>query len=351
MIAPMMADSSRHLPATGVMDGAMSEPATSPAIEVQGLVRRFDELTAVDGVSFNVQTGEIFGLLGPNGAGKSTTIKILCTLLAPSGGRAFVAGHDVVAAPSLVRRSLGLLFQDPSVDDRLTARENLRVHCMIYGVPRAQRRARIDEALDWIGLSGEADDPVRTFSGGMRRRLEVARALLHKPRILILDEPTTGLDPQTRRAMWDRLHELRERENLTIFLTTHYMEEAENCDRLAIIDHGKLITEGSPDDLKRCAGEERVTLVTADDARAAQELRTRFGIEPQVSERGLEFPIASGEEFLAKLAGFPVALQRLSLQKPTLEDAFIVLTGHSIRPDEASSRDQLRRTVRMRRRT
>jgi ABC-2 type transport system ATP-binding protein len=326
-------------------------PLGASAVEVQGLVRRFGDLAAVDDVSFSVPTGQIFGLLGPNGAGKSTTIKILCTLLQPSQGTARVAGHDVVAEPAAVRRCLGLIFQDPAVDDRLTARENLKIHCMIYGVPRGERRARMDEALAWIGLTAEADHRMRTFSGGMRRRLEVARALLHRPRVLFLDEPTSGLDPQTRRAMWDRLHELREREQLTIFLTTHYMEEAENCDRLAIIDHGKLIAEGSPEELKRRAGEERVTLSTADDAQAAQELRTHFAVEPQTTERGLEFAVSHGEEFLARLGHFPVELRRLSLQKPTLEDAFIALTGHSIRPDEASSRDVLRRMVRMRRRS
>jgi len=329
----------------------MSEPATAAAIEVEGLVRRFGDLTAVDGVSFAVPRGQIFGFLGPNGAGKSTTIKILCTLLEPSEGRARVAGYDVRTAPSRVRRSLGILFQDPSVDDRLTARENLWVHCMIYGVPRGVRRARIEEALAWIGLAGEADQRVRTFSGGMRRRLEVARALLHEPPILILDEPTTGLDPQTRRTLWDRLRELRERERLTIFLTTHYMDEAEHCDRVAILDHGVLIAEGTPEELRRRAGEERVTLSTADDARAARELATRFGIEPLPTERGLEFAVSGAEELLAKLAGFPVQLQRLSLARPTLEDAFLALTGHTIRPDEASSRDVLRRLVKMRRRT
>ncbi len=307
--------------------------------------------SAVDDVSFTVPAGQIFGLLGPNGAGKSTTIKILCTLLRPSQGLARVAGHDVVTEPANVRRSLGLIFQDPAVDDRLTARENLKIHCMIYGVPRADRRARIEDGLAWIGLTSEANQRVRTFSGGMRRRLEVARALLHRPRVLFLDEPTSGLDPQTRRAMWDRLHELRQREQLTIFLTTHYMEEAENCDRLAIIDHGKLVAEGSPAELKRRAGEERVTLTTADDAKAEEELRIRFGVEPQKTERGLEFAVSNGEEFLARLGHFPVELRRLSLLKPTLEDAFIALTGHSIRPDEASSKDVLRRMVRMRRRS
>jgi ABC-2 type transport system ATP-binding protein len=329
----------------------MSVSTQTPAVEVEGVVRRFDDLIAVDGISFSVRAGEIFGFLGPNGAGKSTTIKILCTLLYPSAGHARVAGYDVVAEPAKVRRSLGLLFQDPSVDDRLTARENLRVHCMIYGVPRPERRGRIEDALTWIGLVEEADQRVRTFSGGMRRRLEVARALLHRPRILFLDEPTTGLDPQTRRSMWARLHELRQRDNMTIFLTTHYMDEAENCDRLAIIDHGKLIAEGSPNELKRRAGEDRVTLSTVDDARAAQELHTRLGYEPQRTERGIEFAVGSGEKLLAELVGFPVEVRRLNLQKPTLEDAFIALTGHSIRPDEASARDVLRRMVRMRRRS
>jgi ABC-2 type transport system ATP-binding protein len=329
----------------------MSVSTQGAAVEVEGVVRRFDGVTAVDGISFSVRAGEIFGFLGPNGAGKSTTIKILCTLLPPSSGHARVAGYDVVAEPAKVRRSLGLLFQDPSVDDRLTARENLRVHCMIYGVPRAERKSRIEDALIWIGLRDEADQRVRTFSGGMRRRLEVARALLHRPRIIFLDEPTTGLDPQTRRSMWARLHELRERDHLTIFLTTHYMDEAENCDRLAIIDHGKLIAEGSPDDLKQRAGQERVTLSTVDDARAAEELRGRLGYEPQQTERGLEFAVRSGEKLLAELAGFPVELRRLNLHKPTLEDAFIALTGRSIRPDEAGARDVLRRMVRMRRRS
>jgi ABC-2 type transport system ATP-binding protein len=262
-----------------------------------------------------------------------------------------VAGHDVAVEPGQVRRSLGLLFQDPSVDDRLTARENLQIHCMIYGVPRRERRTRIDDALSWIGLADEAEQRVRTFSGGMRRRLEVARALLHRPRIIFLDEPTTGLDPQTRRSLWTRLHELRERDNLTIFLTTHYMDEAENCDRLAIIDHGKLVAEGTPAALKQQAGAERVTLATADDARAARELTARLGYQPETTAQGLRFQVESGEKFLAEMAGFPVELRSLSLQKPTLEDAFIALTGHSIRPDEASTRDVLRRMVRMRRRS
>ena len=325
--------------------------STSAIIEVLDLVRRYGELTAVDGVSFSVKEGEIFGFLGPNGAGKSTTIKILSTLLAPSSGQARVAGYDVVREAASVRRALGLLFQDPAVDDRLTAEENLRLHCMIYGVPRAERKTRIDAGLAWVDLSAQRNDLVRTFSGGMRRRLEVARALLHRPRVLVLDEPTTGLDPQTRRALWEKLHDLRRTEQLTIFMTTHYMDEAENCDRIAIIDHGRLVAEGTPEALRRRAGAERVVLSTDDDVQAEADLRVRFGVDVQRTERGLELAAESGETFLPKMVGFPVRLRRLSLVKPTLEDAFIALTGHSIRPDEASSKDSLRQNVRMRRRT
>jgi ABC-2 type transport system ATP-binding protein len=311
-------------------------------VEVVGLERRFDDVLAVAGVSFTVGEGEVFGLLGPNGAGKSTTIKMLCTLLAPTRGTARVAGHDVLGAPAAVRAALGLLFQDPSVDDRLTARENLWVHCLIYGVPRGARTRRIDEALGWVELVDDADHLVRTFSGGMRRRLEVARALLHRPRVLVLDEPTTGLDPQTRRAMWERLLELRARDRITILMTTHYLEEAEHCDRLAIIDRGRLIAEGTPASIRARAGTERIAMSTADDPRAAAELHARFGVEVQRTERGLEFPVENGARFLPELARFPVVIETLTLCRPTLEDAFIALTGRRIRAEEASNADRIR---------
>jgi ABC-2 type transport system ATP-binding protein len=317
-------------------------------IEAVDLVRRFGDTTAVGGVSFQVAEGEIFGLLGPNGAGKSTTIKILSTLLLPSSGTARVAGHDVVRQPGAVRAALGILFQDSAIDDRLTARENLAVHCSIYDVARRERSGRIEEALEWIGLHEHGGDLVRTFSGGMRRRLEVARALTHRPRVLFLDEPTTGLDPQTRRALWEKLKQLRTSGRLTIFMTTHYMDEAENCDRLAIIDHGTLVAEGTPQALRQHAGGERIALSTADDGAAAALLRARFGIEAQPGERGLEFAIQGGEAFLPRLLDFPIEIRSLVLRKPTLEDAFIELTGHGIRPEEADARERLRRNVRMR---
>jgi ABC-2 type transport system ATP-binding protein len=317
-------------------------------IEVEDLERRFGDVVAVAGISFQVAQGEIFGFLGPNGAGKSTTIKMLSTLLPPTGGRAAVAGHDIAREAPLVRRALGLLFQDASVDDRLTARENLTVHCMIYDVPRRERIRRIEEALAWIGLAEQAGDLVRTFSGGMRRRLEVARALLHRPRVLFLDEPTTGLDPQTRRLLWEKLRELAVSQGLTIFLTTHYMDEAELCNRVAIIDHGKIAAAGTPAALKQHAGAERVALSTGDDARAVAELAARFGIIAQRTDRGIEFPVENGEAFLPRLTGFPVEIRSLMLRKPTLEDAFLALTGRAIRPDEAQGIDALRRVVKMR---
>jgi len=316
-------------------------------IEVVALERTFGPLRAVDKVSFTVNEGEIFGFLGPNGAGKSTTIKILSTLLRPTGGTARVAGHDVVREPAAVRRALGLLFQDPAVDDRLTGRENLELHARIYGVPRRERAARVDDALAWIDLEEHQAALVRTYSGGMRRRLEVARALLHRPRVLFLDEPTTGLDPQTRRGMWDKLFELRRGGDVTIFMTTHYLDEAEGCDRVAIIDGGHLVAEGTPDALRRAAGSERVALATADDDQAAAAL-ARFGVAPQRTAEGLDFAVESGENFLPKLVGFPVPIRRLLLRKPTLEDAFIALTGHGIRAEEAGAKDALRRVAQMR---
>jgi ABC-2 type transport system ATP-binding protein len=317
-------------------------------IEVEQLARRFGETIAVGGISFCVQRGEIFGFLGPNGAGKSTTIKMLCTLLRPTSGVARVSGYDVARDPHRVRQSLGLLFQDQALDDRLTGRENLALHCMIYGVPRSERSRRIEEGLAWMDLLGPADDRVRTFSGGMRRRLEVARALLHRPSVLFLDEPTTGLDPQTRRSLWAKLIELRDREKITIFMSTHYMEEAEHCDRLAIIDHGLLVAEGTPAELRTRAGTERIALSTVDDERAALAIKERLGVDAQRTERGVEFPVESGEKALPALFGFPVEIRSLAVRKPTLEDAFIALTGHAIRAEEASARDVMRRAARMR---
>jgi len=220
-------------------------------IEVEHLVKRYDGTVAVDDLSFTVEPGELFGFLGPNGAGKTTTINVLCTLLAPTAGSTRVAGFDCQRQPTSVRTQIGIIFQDPSLDERLTAWENLLFHAMIYHVPARQRRARIDAVLEMVGLADRRQTIVRQFSGGMKRRLEIARGLLHHPRVLFLDEPTLGLDPQTRRRLWECLAALRRDHRLTLFLTTHYLEEAEVCDRVAIIDHGRLVALDTPALLKQ----------------------------------------------------------------------------------------------------
>ena len=218
------------------------------AIDARSLGRRYGNVAAVEDVSFTVSRGEFFALLGPNGAGKTTTVHMLTTLVAPSSGAATVMGHDVVAAPAEVRRTLGMVFQDPALDDRLTARENLEIHAVLYGVPRRERVARVDRALEWATLTEAAQRRVRTFSGGMKRRLELARALMHDPGVLFLDEPTLGLDPQGRRHLWERLEALR-RDGMTVLMTTHYLHEAEACDRVAIVDAGRVVALGAPADL------------------------------------------------------------------------------------------------------
>ncbi|MGQ9558496.1 MAG: ABC transporter ATP-binding protein [Desulfurispora sp.] len=219
-------------------------------VQVQELTKEYPGLVAVDGLSFAVHRGEVFGFLGPNGAGKSTTIKMLATLLRPTRGTALINGYDIVRQPNQVRQSIGMVFQDPSLDERLTARENLVFHAMLYNVPRREVNRRIAAVLEMVDLADRQDHLVRTFSGGMKRRLEIARGLLHYPAVLFLDEPTVGLDPQTRHRIWQYIHELQRQHSITIFMTTHYMEEAENCQRIAIIDHGRLVALGSPPQLK-----------------------------------------------------------------------------------------------------
>ena len=219
-------------------------------IKVKNLTKHFGQVIAVDVISFEVSKGEVFGFLGPNGAGKTTTINILCTLLMPTAGEAIVNGFNVVTSPNEVRRSIGIIFQDPSLDERLTAYENLNFHGMIYHLPSKIRKARIEEVLNMVGLYSKKDTVVRTFSGGMKRRLEIARGLMHSPKILFLDEPTTGLDPQTRQHIWDYIVSLSQREKITVFLTTHYMDEAEICQCVGIIDHGKIVDLDTPGALK-----------------------------------------------------------------------------------------------------
>lgn len=270
------------MPATEDQAASPLPPGT-PAIVCEDLTRRFGDLLAVEGLSLRIGTGELFGLLGPNGAGKTTTHAMLTTMLRPTAGTARVAGFDVVRESREVREVMGVVFQEPALDDRLTARENLELHAVLYRLRPCRVPQLVQEALEWAELAERADRPVRTFSGGMKRRLELARALLHRPAVVFLDEPTSGLDPQGRRQLWERIAALR-REGLTAFVTTHNLQEAEGCDRVAILDHGRLLALGTPAELKL-----------------------------QVAGRG----------------------------EATLEDVFLQLTGRGLRDEEATSRDRL----------
>ncbi|BDG61600.1 ATP-binding cassette domain-containing protein [Caldinitratiruptor microaerophilus] len=322
---------------------------TRPVIEVEDLVRRFGSLEAVRGVSFEVREGEIFGFLGPNGAGKSTTINILATLLRPTSGRALLAGHDVVREPVAVRRAIGLVFQDPTLDIRLTAQENLYIHGMLYGVTGARLRERIDQVLRMVGLEDRRHSIVRTFSGGMKRRLEIARGFLHRPRVLFLDEPTVGLDPQTRAAIWEHVHRLRDQEGVTVFMTTHYMDEAEHCDRIAIIDHGRIVALDTPAALKRQVGGEVIVLRTEDGAALSEAIERRFGIRPQPDPEGLRLEVPDAAALLPRLAAaYDRQIRGLLVHEPTLDDVFLKLTGRAIRDEEGGAADAMRHRHRAR---
>lgn len=321
--------------------------AITPIIDVDRLTKDFKGLRAVDGVSFSVVPGEIFGFLGPNGAGKTTTVRMLCTLTRPTSGSARVAGYDIVREQDNVRRAIGIIFQEPSLDDRLTAKENLRFHGLVYRVPRGELTERITAGLEWMELADRGDELVRNFSGGMKRRLEIARALLHTPRVLFLDEPTLGLDPQTRNRIWERLLKLRQERNMTLFLTTHYMDEAEYCDRIAIIDHGKIIALDTPTQLKAQVQGDCVVLATVDDQRAATELKGQYGIVPTVEKDGLHFVVDNGAEFVPQLIkALSVTVLSVAIHQPTLDDVFLKLTGREIRDDEASSKEKLKNRLR-----
>ncbi|GII78653.1 daunorubicin resistance protein DrrA family ABC transporter ATP-binding protein [Sphaerisporangium rufum] len=312
--------------------------ADVPAIAVRGLRKNYGEVEAVRGIDVEVRQGEVFGFLGPNGAGKTTTIGMLCTLVRPTGGSAAVAGHDVVRERHEVRRNIGLVFQDPTLDGYLSAEQNLRFHAELYGVPKATVPGRIREVMEMVALWDRRDAKVLTFSGGMKRRLEIARGLLHSPRVLFLDEPTVGLDPQTRAAIWGYIDRLRRAEDITIFMTTHYMEEAEYCDRIAIIDHGEIVVVGSPEALKAGVGEDRVQIHTADDDAAIAALHERFGLPATVREGAVTFAVASGEEFVPALfARLGVPIRAVSVSRPSLDDVFMKYTGSTIRDAEAES--------------
>ncbi|MCU1448707.1 MAG: daunorubicin resistance transporter ATPase subunit [Acidimicrobiales bacterium] len=328
---------------------ARAQGGVGPVIEAVELSKRYGDLEAVRGVSFSVAPGETYGFLGPNGAGKSTTISMLCTLVQPTAGSARVAGFDVVRQRTEVRRQIGLVFQDTTLDDYLTAEENLRFHAELYRVPRSELGDRLRQVLDMVGLWDRRTSLVRTFSGGMKRRLEIARGLLHSPRVLFLDEPTVGLDPQTRSHIWAYINELKQRESITMFLTTHYMDEAEHCDRIAIMDNGELVVVDTPEALKRSVGRDRVSITSENDDAAMRVLAERFALEPTVSEGSITFFVEHGEEFVPRLFADPdLTIKSVHVARPTLDDVFMTYTGRTIRDAESSGTERNRNNPWMR---
>jgi len=323
-------------------------------IETNKLTRKFNGITAVDSLDLEIEEGEIFGLLGPNGAGKTTTISMLCTMLKPTSGSATVNGFDINKQQDEVRNSIGIVFQDPSLDDELTAYENLDFHGMIYGIPKDTREQRIEEVLELVNLSEKANLQVKKFSGGMKRRLEIARGLIHHPKVLFLDEPTLGLDPQTRNNIWEHVKKLNESEKITIVLTTHYMEEADSlCDRVAVIDHGKIIALGTPEKLKQSLGGSIIS-IEANSTLLPQIKKIRKIKEVYWANGRISITAEDAEHLipiifeLAQKNG--VEIHSISLHHPTLEDVFLKLTGKSIREEKADAFDRVRMRIRSRNR-
>jgi ABC-2 type transport system ATP-binding protein len=330
-------------PGAGRLDGGTWP---EPVISVSGLVKRYGDVEAVRGIDFDVARGETFGFLGPNGAGKTTTIKILCTLANATAGTAVVAGHDARSDRDAVRRNIGLVFQDATLDTYLTAEQNLRFHAELYGVPKAAVMPRMRQVMDMVGLWDRKDSLVSTYSGGMQRRLEIARGLLHAPHVLFLDEPTVGLDPQTRSSIWAYINDLKAREDITIFLTTHYMDEAEHCDRIAIIDHGKIVAIDTPEALKASVGKDRVQIHTADDQAAIAALAATFGIEAAIHEGAVTFSVASGEQFVPRLfSELGISIRSVSVSRPSLDDVFMSYTGTTIRDAEGGAGNEFMRNM------
>jgi ABC-2 type transport system ATP-binding protein len=307
------------------------------AIETMGLTRRFNNITAVDDVNLTVDQGEIFGLLGPNGAGKSTFISMLCTILNPTSGTAKVEGYDIVSQASDVRRSIGIVFQDPSIDDKLTGMENMELHADLYNVPRDVMQSRIDEVLKLVELEDRASNFVNTYSGGMRRRLEIARSLIHYPKVLFLDEPTVGLDPQSRDHIWNYIKDLKERENITIILTTHYMEEADKlCDRIAIIDKSKIIALDTPQNLKSKLSGETIVIETSDNKLLSEKLSERKLVDNiMVTEKELILTVINAHTALARIVELAVSIgvyvDNITIKEPDLNAVFMYFTGREIR--------------------
>jgi ABC-2 type transport system ATP-binding protein len=314
-------------------------------IKVRNLKKVFNkEIKALDGISFEVKEGEIFGFLGPNGAGKTTTLNILCALIKPTEGEARVCKYDVVTQPEEVRKCIGIVFQDMSLDDRLTAKENLELHARLYGVPKPERKKRIDEVLELAELKDRENSIVKTFSGGMRRRLELARGLIHHPRVLFLDEPTLGLDPQTRKHIWDYVLKLKEEKKITIMLTTHYMEEADElCDRIAIVDHGKIIALDTSKNLKDSLGGDTIILDLDDkDTEKAKKIFRNS----KVFDGQLLLSVKNAGKEIKKILEIAkrnkIDVIEANIRRPTLNDVFLTLTGREIREETISLKEKLK---------
>lgn len=302
-------------------------------ISVSNLTKKYGDFTAVDNISFSVREGEIFGFLGPNGAGKTTTISILCTLLTPTSGQVRLAGYDVTKHRNEVRRSIGLVFQEPALDLKLTARENLFLHARLYGVPDAVFQQRLAEVLKLVELWDRRNDKVETYSGGMKRRLEIARGLLHYPKVLFLDEPTLGLDPQTRNHLWTYILKLKKEKQMTIFMTTHYMNEAEYCDRIGVIDHGRIVELGTPAQLKAQVGGDVITMRSPAPAETVvDELRTKLNLAATAGDGMIRVETKEAAKHLpAIIRSLTAPIESIEVHRPTLDDVFLKLTGHALR--------------------
>lgn len=322
------------------------------AVQVNELTRTFGSLVAVDRISFTIEQGEIFGLLGPNGAGKTTTLAMLSTMLDPTTGSAAIMGIDIEKDQDGVRKAIGIVFQDQSLDEELTAWENMDFHGRLYRIPKETREQRIDELLNLVELSDRKNDIVKTFSGGMRRRLEIARGLLHHPQVLFLDEPTLGLDPQTRNHLWQYIEVLAQEKNITIILTTHYMEEADRlCNRIAIIDHGKIVALDTPARLKDSIGGDVVTIQSPDSGKIATTLAAPWISRIETHDEEVRITLVNAEQHISTIVTFlneeKIPITSISVHKPTLEDVFLSFTGKTLREQEADSRESMRMHFRM----
>jgi ABC-2 type transport system ATP-binding protein len=316
---------------TPAMPSAPPQPltATRNAIEISRLSHSYGERKALDDISFSLRPAEIFGLLGPNGSGKTTLFRILSTLMLPTSGHAAIAGLDLSNSPALVRREIGVVFQAASVDVKLTAAENLRHQGHLYGLKGSKLKARVTEMLSRVGLADRANEKVETFSGGMQRRVELAKGLMHHPSVLLLDEPTTGLDPGARIDLWQYLKILRDEEGVTVLITSHLMEEAERCDRLAILHEGRLVALGTPAELKSEIGGDVLVIDASAPESLAAKINSRFGVQAKVIDGKLRLERAAGHRFATEIVeAFPGEIQSISVSKPTLEDVFIRRTGH-----------------------